>query len=175
VRHGDDYRSLVAEDDLFTVTLERALALLAEPKKSGRRQQAKRVIRQIEATDGGAALQVLEGRYGPYVTDGETNASIPRGTDPATISLADARGLIEARQNAAPGGGRRRRGAPARKRRPARAAAASPDASARPAKAGRTRTTAKPARGKRAAKAGNKAGDKAGHKAGNKASNKIVH
>jgi len=117
VRHGDDYRSLVAEDDLFTVTLERALALLAEPKKSGRRQQAKRVIRQIEATDGGAALQVLEGRYGPYVTDGETNASIPRGTDPATISLADARGLIEARQNAAPGGGRRRRGAPARKRR----------------------------------------------------------
>jgi DNA topoisomerase-1 len=164
VRHGDDYRSLAAEDDLFTITLERALALLAEPKRSGRRQTAKRVIRQIEAADGGAALQVLEGRYGPYVTDGETNASIPRGTDPATISLEDARGLIEARQNAAPGGGRRRRGAPARTRRPARAAAASPDGAVRSAKAGRKRAKAKSARRKPAAT-----------KAGTKAGNKIVH
>jgi len=164
VRHGDDYRSLAAEDDLFTITLERALALLAEPKRSGRRQTAKRVIRQIEATDGGAALQVLEGRYGPYVTDGETNASIPRGIDPATISLEDARGLIEARQNAAPGGRRRRRGAPARTRRPARAAAASPEGAVRSAKAGRKRAKAKSARRK-----------PAGTKAGNKAGNKIVH
>jgi DNA topoisomerase I len=164
VRHGDDYRSLAAEDDLFTITLERALALLAEPKRSGRRQTAKRVIRQIEATGGGAALQVLEGRYGPYVTDGETNASIPRGIDPATISLEDARGLIEARQNAAPGGRRRRRGAPARTRRPARATAVSPEAAVRSAKAGRKRAKAKSARRK-----------PAGTKAGNKAGNKIVH
>ena len=62
----------------------------------------KRVIRQIDVTDGGAAMQVLEGRYGPYVTDGETNASIPKGIDPATISLEDARGLIDARRGAPP-------------------------------------------------------------------------
>src|SRR5262249_13243883 len=108
VRHGDDYRSLGVDDDLFTVGLERALALLAEPKRSGRRQMVRRVIRQIDPTDGGAALQVLEGRYGPYVTDGETNASIPRGSDPAAISLEDARGLIDARRGAAPRQGRRR-------------------------------------------------------------------
>jgi DNA topoisomerase-1 len=114
VRYGDDYRSLAAEDDLFTVDLERALALLAEPKRSARRQAARQVIRQIAPTDGGAALQVLEGRYGPYVTDGETNASIPRGSDPATLTLEDARGLIEARKNAAPGRGPRRRGSAGR-------------------------------------------------------------
>src|SRR5258706_8895086 len=101
VKHGDEYRSLSTEDDLFTVDLARALALFAEPKRSGRRQMTKRVIRQIEV-EGGAALQVLDGRYGPYVTDSETNASIPKGLDPATISLEDARGLIEARRGAPP-------------------------------------------------------------------------
>ena len=46
-------------------------------------------------------LQVLEGRYGPYVTDGEINASVPKGMDPATLSLDDARALLEARRGAA--------------------------------------------------------------------------
>jgi len=115
VKHGDDYRSLTAADEVFTVSLDRALALFAEPKRAGRRQSAKRVIRQIDATDGGAALQVLDGRYGPYVSDGETNASIPRGTDPATVSLEDARGLLDARRGAPAKPGRRVRRAPARK------------------------------------------------------------
>jgi DNA topoisomerase I len=126
VKHGDDYRSLDADDDLFTVGLERALALFAAPKRSGRRHAApKRVIAKIESPDGGAPLQVLEGRYGPYVTDGETNASVPKGMDPASLSLDDARALIEARRGAPPragrgraaaavrGGGRRGRRAPA--------------------------------------------------------------
>jgi DNA topoisomerase-1 len=108
VKHGDDYRSLESEDDLFTVDLEASLALLAAPKKQGRRRgAAKRVIRLLEASDGGAPLQVLEGRYGPYVTDGTTNASVPRGADPATLTLEDARALIEARAGAPPREGRR--------------------------------------------------------------------
>jgi DNA topoisomerase-1 len=102
VKHGDDYRSLAPEDDLFTIDLSRALALFAEPKRGGRRQMSKRVIMQIEAIDGGKPIQVLEGRYGPYVTDGETNASIPKGTDPATVTLQAARELIEARASAPP-------------------------------------------------------------------------
>ncbi len=115
IKKGDDYRSLEESDDLFTVDLERALALLAAPKRSSR-QAAKRVIRKIEAPDGGAALQVLEGRFGPYVTDGETNASIPRGVDPGTISLEDAQGLLEARRGAPPREKRGRRAAkPSRK------------------------------------------------------------
>jgi DNA topoisomerase-1 len=110
IKYGDDYRSLEATDDLFTIDLERALALLAAPKRSAR-HAAKRVIRKIEAPDGGTALQVLEGRYGPYVTDGEMNASIPKGADPATLSLEEARGLLEARRNVAGSPRDRRRGA----------------------------------------------------------------
>jgi DNA topoisomerase-1 len=118
IKHGDDYRSLEATDDLFTVDVERALALLAAPKRSAR-QAAKRVIRAIEVPDGGNALQVLEGRYGPYVTDGELNASIPKGSDPATLSLDEARALLEARRGAPPSTrrGRRAPAGPARGRR----------------------------------------------------------
>jgi DNA topoisomerase-1 len=115
VKHGDDYRSLDADDDLFTVRLDRALALFAAPKRSGRRQGApKRVIAKIESPNGGAPLQVLEGRYGPYVTDGETNASVPKGMDPATLTLDDARALIEARKGAPPRAARGRVAAAAR-------------------------------------------------------------
>ena len=100
------------------------------------------MIRQIEVTDGGTALQVLEGRYGPYVTDGETNASVPRGTDPATLTLE--RGARAAR------GAPRRAAArqpprPARRRRDAAAARAP----GRPPRGGRRR---RPARRTAAAK-----------------------
>jgi len=118
IKHGDDYRSLEPTDDLFTVGLERALALLAAPKRSAR-QAAKRVIRTIEVPNGGTSLQVLEGRFGPYVTDGEVNASIPKGGDPATISLEEAQALLEARRGAPPREprrGRRTTGAGARGR-----------------------------------------------------------
>jgi DNA topoisomerase-1 len=146
VKHGDDYRSLTADDDLFNVGLERALGLFAEPKRGGRRQTVKRVIRQIDVPDGGAALQVLEGRYGPYVTDGETNASIPRGMDPASLSLDDARGLLDARRGAAPRPGRRGRTAPATKRRAPRAKGAAKEAPV--AAAGRSRAKPKSTRRK---------------------------
>ena len=139
IKKGDDYRSLEESDDLFTVSLERALALLAAPKRSSR-QAAKRVIRKIEVA-GGTALQVLEGRFGPYVTDGETNASIPRGVDPGTISLEDAQGLLEARRGAPPR--EKRRG-----RRPAK-----PAKSAKGAKASKAAPVAKVAKAKPAPKA----------------------
>jgi DNA topoisomerase-1 len=145
VKHGDDYRSLASDDDLFTVDLERALALFAQPKRGGRRSMPRRVIRQIETPDNSPALQVLEGRYGPYVTDGETNASIPRGMDPATLSLEDARGLLDARRGAAPRAPRGRRAA-SPKGRPVRAAkAAEPPAVAKKARAARPRAKRKTA------------------------------
>jgi DNA topoisomerase-1 len=153
VRHGDDYRSLDATDDLFAVDLERALALLAAPKRSAR-QAAKRVILGIEATDGGAALQVLEGRYGPYVTDGELNASVPKGTNPATLSLVDARALIEARRGAPPARrrGRRATAGVGKGRRAAKTAAAAPPTPKAKAKAKtKAKTKTKPAARRRAA------------------------
>ncbi len=152
IKHGDDYRSLEESDDLFTVDLPRALALLAAPKRSAR-QAAKRVIRKIEVPDGGTALQVLEGRFGPYVTDGEVNASIPKGADPATISLEDAQALLEARRGAPPreprrgrraaaGGSSRGRGRRAAK--PAAVVAAAPAPAAKAKTKAKTKTKAKP-------------------------------
>jgi DNA topoisomerase-1 len=153
VRHGDDYRSLEASDDLMTIDLARALALLAAPKRAGRRQAAaKKVIATIEVPAGGAALQVLEGRYGPYVTDGETNASVPKGLDPANLSLDDASALLEARRGVAPSRGRgrgRRAGAAGRGRPRASREAKSAVAEATPVKAAAKKTKAKKKAGAR--------------------------
>jgi DNA topoisomerase-1 len=158
VKHGDDYRSLEPTDDLFTVDLERALALLAAPKRSAR-QAAKRVIRKIDVPNGGTALQVLEGRFGPYVTDGEVNASIPKGADPATISLEEAQALLEARRGAPPREPRRgrrtaaagaSRGRGRRAAKPADATAAKPAAKAQAKVKSKPKSKATGAAGKRA-------------------------
>jgi DNA topoisomerase I len=102
VKHGDDFRSLESDEELFTVDLAGALQLFSEPKRSRRRQAVKKVLASIARPDGAAPLQVLEGRYGPYVTDGETNASVPKGVDPSTLTLEAATDLLEARRSAAP-------------------------------------------------------------------------
>jgi DNA topoisomerase I len=103
VKHGSEFRSLEPDDDVYAIGLERALALLAAPKQSRRRQSATRtVLRELGAREGGAAVTLLEGRYGPYVTDGTTNASLPKGTDPAGIGLREAVELLDARATAGP-------------------------------------------------------------------------
>ena len=123
IKHGDDYRSLEADDDLFTVDLAGARAARGAEEQGRRQAAAKRVIRQIEATDGGAPLQVLEGRYGPYVTDGDDERlDSARRRSGDAVARGRARAARGAAQ-AAPTSGRRRRAAPARTRRRRRAAA----------------------------------------------------
>jgi DNA topoisomerase I len=101
VRHGDEFRSLESEDDVFNIELEAALELLRAPKQSRRRQSAtKKVLREL-AHDG-VSLKVLAGRYGPYVTDGTTNASIPKGVSPENVTYAQAMELLAARRESAP-------------------------------------------------------------------------
>ncbi len=101
VKHNDEFRSLESEDDVFDISFDAALALMRAPKQSRRRQAAqKKVLRELN--EGGVALKLLEGRYGPYVTDGTTNASIPKGLDPAAITMAQAQELLAARRDAAP-------------------------------------------------------------------------
>jgi DNA topoisomerase I len=104
VKHGDEFRSLAPEDDVYTVTLERAVALLAEPKQARRRQAAaKTVLRELGGrSDNGAVVKLFEGRYGPYVSDGQTNASLPKGMDPAAIGLHEAVQLLDERAAAGP-------------------------------------------------------------------------
>jgi DNA topoisomerase-1 len=90
----DDFRSLKAEDNVLTVTLERAVELLNQPKASRGRGQAT-PLRELGAhpSDGGP-VNLFDGRYGPYVKHGDLNASLPRGADPQKYTLAEAVQLI---------------------------------------------------------------------------------
>jgi DNA topoisomerase-1 len=122
VKHGDDFRSLEDGDDVFTITLARALELLAAPKVARRQQMTKTVLRTLgPRPESGAEVTLMSGRYGPYVTDGTTNASLPKGVDPAVTTISEAVELLKARAAAGPST-RARRGRPAT----ARARAASP-------------------------------------------------
>ncbi len=83
IKQGKETRSLADEEQLFTVTTEEALALLAQPKERRGRGQAKPPLKDLGADPAsGKPIIVKEGRFGPYVTDGETNASLRRGDDP---------------------------------------------------------------------------------------------
>ncbi len=96
LKKGTDSRSLETEGELFSITMEGAEALFAQPKRRGRR--TKPPIAELGAhPDSGAAVRVLDGRYGPYVTDGELNATVPRGVDPATVDLEQAVELLRER------------------------------------------------------------------------------
>jgi len=101
-RADGETRSLSAEEQLFTVTLAEAEALYAQPKMRRGRQQKPPLAELGVHPDNGAAVRVLDGRYGPYVTDGTTNATVPRGIDPAALSLDEAVGLLRARAELGP-------------------------------------------------------------------------
>jgi DNA topoisomerase-1 len=102
LKRGTDSRSLESEEQLLTITLGEALAVYAQPKR-GRGRVAKPPIAELgEHPDTGAAVRVLDGRYGPYVTDGTTNATVPRGTDPAALTIDEAVALLRARADLAP-------------------------------------------------------------------------
>ncbi len=110
VKHGDEFRSLGPDDDVFTISLERAVELLREPKRSRRgRQAASRTVLREIVDPSGTTLKVLDGRYGPYVTDGTINASLPKGTAPEALTLEQAQGLIADRAEKAPARGRGRK------------------------------------------------------------------
>jgi DNA topoisomerase-1 len=118
VKHGDEFRSLQSEDDVFNIGFDAALELIRAPKVSRRRQSVqKKVLKEL--TSNGTTFKLLAGRYGPYVTDGTTNASIPKSTNPESVTFEQAAELLEARRNAAPSprrgaaGGRRRAAASA--------------------------------------------------------------
>ncbi len=97
LKKGTDSRSLETEDQLFTVTLAEAEVIFAQPKR-GRNQRAKPPIQELgESPDTGKPIRVLDGRFGPYVTDGVTNATIRRGLDPETLSQEDALDLLRER------------------------------------------------------------------------------
>ncbi len=99
IKRGSESRSLESEEQLFTVTLEQAKALLAEPPRRRGRRAARGPLRELgpdPATEKPVVLR--EGRFGPYVTDGETNASLRRGDSPDSITLERAVELLAERR-----------------------------------------------------------------------------
>src|SRR5690606_25925048 len=83
---GDTYASLGKEDDPYTIGLERAVALI----QAKRELVANRIIKTFEGT----RVQVLNGRYGPYITDGERNGKIPKDREPASLTLEECQALL---------------------------------------------------------------------------------
>ena len=90
LKRGTDSRSLATEDQIFDVTLEEALKIYAEPKRRGRQGAAAPPLRELgNDPASGKPMVIKDGRFGPYVTDGETNASLRKGDD--VLSITDAR------------------------------------------------------------------------------------
>ncbi len=87
VRYGGKYVSLKAGDDPYTLTPERALELVAEHKAVA----ANRTIQVFP----GSPIQVLRGRFGPYITDGKRNARVPKGREPESLALTECEHLLQ--------------------------------------------------------------------------------
>jgi DNA topoisomerase-1 len=134
---GKDSRSLEKEDDVFTVDLAKALALFAQPKLRGNQRKAAEPIKELGTDEySGGVITLREGRFGLYVTDGETNASLRKGDMPEGIDNARAQELLH----------QRRERAPVKKKKVKKKAAAAAEKSAKPAakKAGKSKAKAAP-------------------------------
>lgn len=90
LKRGTDSRSLATEEQMFDITLDEALKIYAEPKRRGRQGAATPPLRELGVDPVSEKPMVIkDGRFGPYVTDGETNASLRKGDD--VLSITDAR------------------------------------------------------------------------------------
>ncbi len=121
-KRGSTYASLKKEDDPYTIDLERALFLIREKEEIA----ANRIIKTFE----GSPIQVLNGRFGPYLSDGELNGKIPKDRDPASLTLAEVQQLMEETGRPARKGFGRKAAA---KKAPAKKAAARKEAPAKKA------------------------------------------
>ncbi len=144
ILHDGMYANVEGIEEVFSVGINRAVTLLAE-KAAGNKSRFSRpkatVLKELgEHPDGGGKIEVLSGRYGPYVKHGDVNATIPNGKDPATLTVAEAVNLIAER--AAKG--------PSKKKKPVRKAASKAKADDKPAAKGAK--SAKPAKASKAPK-----------------------
>lgn len=145
ILHDGTYANVESIEDVFSVGLNRAVTLLAE-KAAGAKSRFQRakptVLKDLgEHPDGGGKIEVLSGRYGPYVKHGDVNATIPNGKEPATLTVAEAVELIAAR--AAKG--------PSKKKKPVRKAAAETKPAAKGGKVAKSKTASTKAAGSKAA------------------------
>jgi len=108
VKKGTDSRSLASEDQLFTLSLAEAKEMFAQPKTRGRGRAAAPPLRELGEDPDGRAIVIKDGRFGPYVTDGETNASLRKADSVDSVTLQRAVELLAERRAAGPAKPRRR-------------------------------------------------------------------
>ncbi|MEU8152396.1 type I DNA topoisomerase [Micromonospora sp. NPDC048986] len=147
VKQGEEFRSLESEDKMFTVTLDEALALLAAPKARGRRAAAPplREMGVDPATE--KPMVIKDGRFGPYVTDGEFNASLRRGQTPEALTIEEASEMLAEKRAKGPAP---RKKAAAKKAPAKKATATKKTAAASKSTAAKKTTTAKATAAKKA-------------------------
>lgn len=160
LKRGTDSRSLGAEDQIFEITLGEALAIYAQPKTRGRAAAAAPLKELGTDPESGAPIVVKDGRFGPYVTDGTTNATLRKGDTVESITPERAVELLAEKRAQGPSTGRRgARKATAKKATPAKRTAAKKATAADPPTAGAkatakrataAKTTAKKATAKKA-------------------------
>jgi DNA topoisomerase-1 len=148
VKHGSKYANLPDVEEVFTIGQNRAVEVLAQKQQRGRTVAA--ALRELGEHPDGGPVQVMAGRYGPYVKWAKVNATLPKDIEPETVTLEQALALIS--EKAAKGGKK-----PAAKKTPAKKATAKTAAKKTPAKtatkkapkkaAARKPTASKPAPG----------------------------
>jgi DNA topoisomerase-1 len=117
VLHDGTYANLESPEDVFTIGINRAVDVLAQKKLRGFQRPKANALKDLGAhPDGGGAVQVMSGRYGPYVKFGKVNATLPRGKDPQTLTMEEALALIAERQDKGPA---KKKASPKKSARPA--------------------------------------------------------
>jgi DNA topoisomerase-1 len=160
LKKGADSRSLESEQQIFDITLDQALAIYAQPKYGAGSRRASSAIAEFEADPvRGKPIRIRDGRFGPYVTDGETNVTIPRGQQPTDITFEAAVQMLADKRAKGPAPKRGAKKAPAKK-----PAAKKAPAKKAPAKTDAEKAAARSAAAKKAAatRAANAAKKKAG-------------
>ncbi|MBY6709049.1 MULTISPECIES: type I DNA topoisomerase [unclassified Rhodococcus (in: high G+C Gram-positive bacteria)] len=143
LKKGTDSRSLATEDQIFTVSLEEALKIYSEPKRRGRQGAATPPLRELGVdTVSGQPMVIKDGRFGPYVTDGEANASLRKGDEVGTITDERAMELLADRRARGPVKKKATKKAPAKKAPAKKAAAKKTPAKKAPAKKAAAKKTA---------------------------------
>lgn len=102
VLHDGLYANLPSADDIFTIGLNHAVSLLAEKAKSGGRRGAQALKELGEHPELGGPVNVMSGRYGPYIKHGKINATLPKDKEPETITMEEAVALVAAKSSAKP-------------------------------------------------------------------------
>ncbi|MGL3151463.1 type I DNA topoisomerase [Microbacterium sp. A82] len=152
LKKGTDSRSLEGEQQIFDVTLEQALAIYAQPKYGAGSRRASSALAEFEADPvSGKPIRIRDGRFGAYVTDGETNVTIPRGQKPEDITFEIAVQMLADKRAKGPVAKRGAKKAPAKKAAAKKPAAKKAPAKKAPAKTDEEKAAARSAAAKKAA------------------------